>query len=630
MNITSLKNLLFLALLFLNIIKVNSQTPTIKPNIIIFYVDDLGWQDTQLNDLDPQTPWETPNILKFANEGINFTNAYSPAPTCAPSRSAMLTGMHPTKTGVTHVDGGKIPSSEKYSSLVSPFYPLGLKPEDVTIAEVLKTNGYTTGHIGKWHAGDLQSQKSTNQGFDFAFESRGVHQGPNGTVNRSNAFATDNASDPYRLSKEKYPPFSKKNPEGISYPNDDVTEQAISFMENNKKSPFFLYLAHWLVHYPIHTKNKELLQYYCDKLGVDFPKEDIPITTPGQTNPYYGAMITTLDWSLGRVIDYLKATDDQRNPGKKLFETTYIFFSSDNGGCEKRGKEIITDNFPLDKGKHFLQEGGIRIPMIISGPNIPKEKTYNGLINQLDFFPTIVNITKTKITTAESQKLDGLNISGVLFDNQKDIINKDGKPREDLWWHFPHGSDSAMQSAIRSGDYKLYKNHLDNSYSLFQLYKEDKRADIEEKYDIANISGPIVKKLSAKLEQYLKDYNAQYSYKNPLETKNYSGKEKSTLIPIITTDFYDKNSSTAIIEIVTGKTKIKESYALIKIQDETKLKNNEKSSKVKSTYIKIPVQANNNGYKFTAKIPKTALDYVVILIDDNQFMIQSKLTIVSN
>lgn len=606
---------------------LSGQDNSIKPNIIIFYADDLGWQDTQLNNLDTPSPWETPNVLKLAQEGMNFTNAYSPAPTCAPSRCAMLTGMHPTKTGVTHVAGGQIPKQQKYSTMIPPFFPLGLESKDVTIAEVLKTNGYTTGHVGKWHVGSLKTQKSTNQGFDFSFESRGAHTGPSRKQNRINSFATDDANDPYRLSKEKYAPFSDKNPKGISYPNDDVTEQALAFMKKSNKEPFFLYLAHWMVHTPIHTKNRALLQYYCDKLGVDFPKENIPVTTGGQTNPYYGAMVTTLDWSLGKVVDFLKTTNDPRNPGKKLFETTYIFFSSDNGGCEKARKEIITDNFPLDHGKKYAQEGGIRVPMVISGPNIPKGKTYEGLINQLDFFPTLLNITKTNTSVEQSEKFDGLNISGVLFNNEKDILTKEGKPREDLWWHFPHNTDSQMQSAIRSGDYKLYKNHRDNSYSLFRLYEDGKRTDLEEAHNIANQSGDIVKKLSEKLEKYLTDYNAEYPYKNPLETKNYLGKEKAVLVPKIIEDVYDAKSNTATIEIETGKAKIKEAYALIRIQDDH-IKKGRKVPKKSTTYVKIPVKADNKGFKFTAKIPKYAFDYVIILIDENQFMIKSNLKLV--
>lgn len=592
----------------------------VKPNIIIFYVDDLGWQDTQLNNLDEPSPWETPNLLQLANEGMNFTNAYSPAPTCAPSRCAMLTGLHPTKTEITHVAGGKIPAPQN-SVFVPPFYPLGLTPEHYTIAEALKSNGYRTGHVGKWHMGDFESQSSRRQGFDFAFESRGAHQGPKGKDNRVNSFATNEVNDPYRLSKEKYPPFSKISPKGISYPYDEVTEKALEFLDQNKKEPFFLYLAHWLVHAPIHTKNKELLQYYSDKLGVDFPTEDIPVTTPGQTNPFYGSMVTTLDWSLGRVVDYLKKTDDPRNPGKKLFETTYIIFSSDNGGTERWGKEVVTDNFPLDEGKKYVQEGGIRVPTVISGPNIPKKSNFDGLINQLDFFPTILNLTNTQIDKKYTSNFDGLNISGVLLNSKKDILDKTGKGREDLWWHFPHNGVTQMQSAIRSGDYKLYKNLTDGTYELYRLYKDGKRADLEEMHDISKREVAVTNELSKKLEKYLMDYNAQYPYKNPAETKDYLGKEKAIFVPKIIKDVYETKSKKATVQIEKGKSKIIEAYALIKIEDEDEGK---KKGKIKSTYLKVPVETVTEGLLYSFNVPKEAKEYLFILIDENRFMIKGE------
>lgn len=594
----------------------------IKPNIIIFYADDLGWQDTQLNDLDKPCPWETPNIMSLAKDGLNFTNAYSPAPTCAPSRASIITGLHPTKTGVTHVAGGEIPTPSVHSTLVTPFYPLGLKPEDITLAEVLKTNGYKTGHSGKWHMGSLDIQKPTHQGFDFSYEGRGAHQGPKKPDNRITKFATDDKKDPYRLSSEKYPPYSKTHPNGISYPKDEVTEKAISFIDKNKDEPFFLYLAHWMVHYPIHTKNKELLQYYCNKLGIDFPKDPEYVTTPGQTNPYYGAMVTTLDWSLGRIVDFLKNTEDPRNLGKKLYETTYIIFSSDNGGCERHAQEIITDNYPLDQGKKYAQEGGIRVPTIIYGPSVVKGKTYDGLMNQLDLFPTLLNLTQTTASKTITNNLDGLNISNVLKDTSKQIIDKDGKPREFLWWHFPHNSSTSMQSAIREGDFKLYKNYVTNDYSLYRLYQNGKRLDIEEKFNVVHKPEykSIVKKLSKELEETLVKYNAQIPYKNPYEKKDYIGKDKAVFVPKIISDKYNASNREATITIESGKVKIASGYALIKISD------TEKVRKPKSTYIKIPIISGKDHLSFKAEIPKEAKEYIFILIDENDFMIKSKLT----
>lgn len=610
----------FIIIFFISSTIAQKTKKLIKPNIIIFYADDLGWQDTQLNDLDTPSPWETPNIRSLAKDGLNFTNAYSPAPTCAPSRCSIMTGLHPTKTGVTHVAGGTIPSSKKYSTLISPFYPLGLKPEHTTIAEVLKKNGYKTGHSGKWHMGDLKTQKPTSQGFDFSYERRGAHQGTKGKKNRLNSFATSNSNDTYQLSEEKYPPYTKNHPNGISYPKDAVTEEAISFIDKNKNEPFFLYLAHWMVHYPIHTRNKELLKYYCDKLEIDFPKDPGYVTTPGQTNPYYGAMVSTLDWSLGRVINFLKTTRDPRNPDKNLYETTYIIFSSDNGGCERHSKEIITDNFPLNQGKKYAQEGGVRVPTIIYGPNVVKGKNHNGLMNQLDLFPTILDLTQSSTTKIITENLDGLNITNILEDSNKKALDKKGNPREFLWWHFPHNTNSQMQSAIRSDDFKLYKNHATNDYSLYRLYNNGKRLDIEEKFNVINKpeNKLIIKKLSKNLEEKLTKHNAKYPYKNPFEKRAYLGKEKAIAVPKIMKNDYNSQTREATITVEKRKSKIAFGYALIKISDTSK--------KAKSTYIKIPIKSDKKATIFKAIIPKEAQEYLFILIDENQFIIKSSLT----
>lgn len=603
-------------------LSAQEKTSLTKPNVIIFYVDDLGWQDTEINNLDEPSPWETPNIAELAKNGMNFTNGYSPAPTCAPSRCSTLSGLHPTKTGVTHVSGGVMPKAAGKSNYMAPYFPIGLESEHYTIAEALKDNGYRTGHVGKWHAGDGETQNSQNQGFDFAHESRGAHQGPKKPDNRLTAFATHDENDKYQLSDEKYTPFTKDSPNGISYPKDDVTENALKFIDESKEQPFFLYLAHWLVHAPIHTKNKALLKHYSDKLGVDFPTENIPIKTGGQTNPFYGSMVTTLDWSLGRVVDLLKNTDDPRNPGKKLYETTYIIFSSDNGAVEKANGDIVTDNFPLDEGKKYTQEGGIRVPMLISGPSIPKGKTYDGLINQLDFYPTILNLTDSKIPTEYSSDLDGLDISDVLLNQGKAVKDKDGKEREDLWWHFPHNKEDQMQSAIRSGDYKLYKNHIRGNYELYRLYENGKRNDLEEKHDIAERSPKVVKELSEKLEQYLKDYNVAYPYKDPSKTKGDA--ENVASIPKIIADSFNKDSSSISVTLLEGKSNVIECYGLVSFKNLNEVKNNGKPKKIKAPYKKIAVDYDKDKLEYTLNLPEGVTNAGIIFIDENRFMVKSK------
>ena len=159
-------------------------------------------------------------------------------------------------------------------------------------------------HGSAWRNG---SKERLNR---FVDHDRGFHRG---MKDRTKDFAT--ATDrSYPLSKEKYPPVSAKHPDGISYPYDQVTESALKFMEASKEGPFYLNLWHWMVHWPVLTRNGDLLEYYCDRMGYPSPPESGDMTRAGQQNPYFGAMVTSVDWSLGRVVDYLKNTDLVNEP----------------------------------------------------------------------------------------------------------------------------------------------------------------------------------------------------------------------------------------------------------------------------------------------------------------------------
>lgn len=588
----------------------------IKPNIIVFYVDDLGWQDTPLNDIDEPTPWETPNMVELAKQGMNFTQAYSSAPTCAPSRGGLLSGQHPAKTNLTHVLGAGLPAPRnKRTQLIEPFYNDHLADDILTLADALKANGYKTGHVGKWHLGHYASNAPKTAGFDFSFDKRGVHSN---SKQRHKDF--DNAKFP--LSKEKYPPYSEKHPDGIAYPLDLVTENALNFVQTNKEQPFFLYLAHWMVHTPIITKNKALLEYYTDKLGIPFPTTADPVTTAGQTNPYYGAMVTTVDWSLGRLVSLLEQTDDPRNPGKKLIETTYIFLSSDNGGAEKSGKEIITDNFPLDMGKKHTEEGGIRVPMVVAGPTVKKNVSHHGIVNQLDYYPTILALTDSTIAKNDKEKLSGVNLSPVLQDENKPATYDNGEVRENLFWHFPHNSDPSMQSAIREGDFKLTLHHIDNSYSLYRLYKGGKRFDIEEKHDLAKMPeyADVVQQLSKNLAQLLAENNAIFPKLNP---ENAANGVTRLLVPKVASSTFNQADRVAQIKLVPGKTKVKEAYMLLEIAKTKGSDKREKRGKLVITYKKVPVEIDQQQMTVSGVVPKEHEAYVFVLIDENNFLVKS-------
>jgi arylsulfatase A-like enzyme len=586
----------------------------VRPNILIFYVDDLGWQATQLNDVDKPTPYETPNVLKLAEQGMNFPLAYSSAPTCAPSRAGINTGQHPGKLRYTHVSFDTIPKGKSSQELVDPYLGSHLQLDALTLATALRDNGYHTGHVGKWHLG----LSSSLYGFEYSHEERGVHRK---LADRKKGFATADDST-YPLSEQKYPPFSKKKPNGISYPYDDVTESSLKFMAESKDKPFFLYMAHWMVHWPVMTRNGELLEYYCDKLGKPFPPKEDHMTTPGQNNPYFASMVTTVDWSLGRVVDFLKKTDDPRNHGKKLIETTYIIFSSDNGGCTKHGTEVLSDNSPLKYGKVNAEEGGIRVPMIVTGPGIPKGSQFDGMVNQLDYFPTILNLTSSTIPAKAKKELSGLDITPVLLNGAQQIVNEQGAPRENLFWHFPH-ADDAMRSALREGDFKLMKNYKTHDYSLYRLYKNGKRDDLEEMHDLAGEPeyAALVKKLAAKLDSHLAENRVEGPYLNP------AYKNKTAPSAEIAKEAFDAASRQASVELKKAGPTIKTAYVIYRENPKADKKELKASKLDPRIGIKLPAQITADGKTVTAKIPADIAAYCFLLIDANNYQTFSQIKV---
>jgi arylsulfatase A-like enzyme len=277
-----------------------------KPNVVLMYADDLGWQDVKCYDIDKSSPYETPNIDSLATRGVLFRQAYSPAPTCSPSRCAMMSGKHPARLQKTHVLGGQPPTPERSDrdTLMAPWYSGRLGVEEFTLAEALKANGYRTGHSGKWHIAIHHHAfpQPKDHGFDVTFAGRGVNTKM--TPHRLTGFATTDSKDSYGMDEQ-----------GI--PRDEVTVNSIRFMEESKEQPFFLYYATWLVHTPVHTRSKALLDKYCKKLGVTLPDNPEHWTGKGQTNPFYCAMVEELDYHVGRLFAYLDTTEDPRWPGQR-------------------------------------------------------------------------------------------------------------------------------------------------------------------------------------------------------------------------------------------------------------------------------------------------------------------------
>ena len=566
-----------------------------KPNVLLILTDDLGWQDVKCYDVDEPSPFETPNIDKLAKEGVLFWQAYSPAPTCSPTRGAILSGKHPVRLERTNVRGGHppLPFNNK-SELISPWMRGALDSSEITIAESLKSNGYKTGHTGKWHVGIARTDQPlpTEQGFDFSKHGFGAHKR---VKDRTKEFSTTDTSEPYYLDDK-------------GFPFDDITQDGLDFMKENKENPFFLFYASRLVHTPIQTRSEVLLKKYYKKLGLQYPKKQDVWDEAGQKNAYYAAMIEMIDHYTGLLIKYLEETEDPRWPGHMLIENTYVIFTSDNGGMERHTGEIITDNYPLDKGKINAKEGGVRVPLIIKGPTISPNVQSNVMINSVDFYPTILSWTGTK--KQENQILDGADLSTLLDNAPNDsklIIDPwTGSSRNTMMWHFPN---SSMQSTLRIDDYKLVRNYTATeeytSLELYQLYENgSQRVDIEESNNLASIMPDKAKEMDRLLEQRLEKLNARYPFLNPSCKAPLPNKAK---VPTIVNHGIDGN----------------EVWLNYK-------NNGAKVVKAELIYTKnggipgeiwFPVDMKFTSDRVSVTLPKGTTHYVYNLIDENNFLI---------
>jgi arylsulfatase A-like enzyme len=492
------------------------------------------------------------------------------------------------------------------NSFISPWCRGGMDTINVTIAEALKSNGYKTGHVGKWHiaVNHYAFPQPVDEGFDFSShfpgnpQARGVQ---NGMPNRLEGFATNQEKDPYRL-------------DGNGYPRDHVTEEALRFLSENKQDPMFLYYASWLVHTPIQTRSRKLLEKYCEKLGYEFPKDPKGWTLEGQTNPYYCAMVEMIDYYVGKLIGYLEETEDPRWPGHKLIENTYLMFSSDNGGMEGYSNFVFTDNYPLDKGKIHVREGGIRVPFLISGPDIPSGVKSEVVVNGLDFYPTILGWTGTH--NSANQILDGSDLGPLLradpTNSAKVVDVRTNKPRESMFWHFPNGY--CQQSAHLKNGYKLIYNHPyeRQRVELYQLYDATgKRVDWEEAKDVSSEEPEIAESMKQELLAFLKEMNAGMTNYNPSCTKVKmpgAGKFVSVIDQQITNRRvrlrYQENGaklvSAKVIYSLNGDSEDSEWFPL-----EAKM---------------IPVSGKNPA-KVEATLPAKTTHYLYNLVDENNFMV---------
>lgn len=510
----------------------------LRPNIVHILVDDLGWQDVGCyyrDQHDDEPFYETPNLDRIAKRGIRFTQAYSPAMTCAPSRAAYMTGQYTPHNGVYHVNMGcQVPRLRRDSnSMLDPYYVGRLMPGKPVIGNALKQAGYTTSHVGKWHIAGVSGYPSPIQvGFDFSFDHQKSYNDPEiydendeTQANYRGLFAQPKNRLKDAFNDPRFPLLEDDRPYDSMT---DLSQRWIKKVTRDDK-PFFLNLCPSLVHGPVMTRDRKRLAHYCRKLGIPFPTDQGAISDPnkpGHHNPYYASMVDSVDWIIGQIVHTLETTDDPRNNGRKLIDNTYVFISSDNGGAQKLRSwknadskiefEKVTDNAPLREGKSWAYEGGCRIPFLVMGPGIQTGSVNTKTpINLIDLFPTFLAIAGGE---GEKPELDGCNLLPVIKGQNQTPRFTDGKPRDTFYFHYP--VLSAAFSTIRRGPWKLMKNtggslNTAPEIQLFRLYNEDGSSqDLSETTNVASDHPKIAQQMLTDLDRWLKDHKAGVPYKN--------------------------------------------------------------------------------------------------------------------
>ncbi len=436
-----------------------------KPNFVVFLIDDMGWRDIGANG---SRFFKTPNIDRLAAGGMRFTQAYAACAVCSPTRAALLTGKYPARLHLTDWIPGEVPPEG--SKFRVPDWTKRLPLEEVTLAEVLKKEGYATASIGKWHLGGSGKDGSflpQSQGFD---------------VNVAGANVGHPASYfwPYggQGDKCRVPGLAESGGGDGEYLTDRLTAEAVKFIGNSKDRPFFLYLPHYAVHVPLGGR-------------PDYVKEaESEPVTDAQSNAKYAAMVRSVDDSVGAVMAALKEL--------RLDDNTVVMFTSDNGGlCTPGGKNNPTSNLPLRAGKGFPYEGGIREPLIIRAPGLTKPGSVCPTpVITMDLFPTVAALAGAPAGAA----CDGENLVPLLG-------GKGVPAREALYWHYPHywnGGRLTPYSAIREGDWKLIHWYEHDGWELYNLAEDE-----GEQNDLASRMPEKVAALRGKLNAWMKSVDAQ-------------------------------------------------------------------------------------------------------------------------
>jgi arylsulfatase A-like enzyme len=444
----------------------NSHVGATSPNIVFVLADDLGWRDLSCYG----SPFcETPHIDALAASGMKFTNAYSAASICSPTRASIMTGKYPVRTGITdYIPGLK----SKPEQMPTPRTATELNLEEVTLGEMFQAAGYQTFYTGKWHLGG-KGFEPPQQGFEFY-----VGDAQLGQHNRD-----------WQIGGRMTEAFERF-----------VRQQ------RNPQKPFLAMLAFHEPHTPI-LEYPEHIDHFRRKTQT-LPEAPTSHTErDGQTrarqdDPAYGSEVAGLDSYVGQVLKTLEQLD--------LVDNTIVVFFSDNGGLSTKAERGPTNNDPLRAGKGWLYEGGIRVPLIV---RLPGQITAGSVSDQVtascDLLPTLLELAGLPLQP--QQHADGRSLAPVLLGRQATL------PQRPIYWHYPHyhGSTWAPGAAMRDGDWKLIQFDHYHQLELYNLAD-----DLSESKNLAAAEPERVRAMQQQLADWQASVGAIFATPNNMRTEN--------------------------------------------------------------------------------------------------------------
>ena len=430
--------------------------PTENPNIILINIDDLGWTDFSYMG---SKYYETPHIDQLFEHSIYFSNAYSGGSNSAPSRACLMTGQYTPRHGIFTVN-----NSDRGKSHLRKLIPIpnktSLPDGHQTLSRILKDNGYTTFHVGKWHI--------TGNPLDCGFD---VNIGGNHAGHPKSYFS------PYKNA-------DLPNGKDGEFLTDRLAKEAVALIDGTSKDkPFFLYYAPYAVHPPLQAK-AELIKKYEAKTG-----------DKQHNHPVFAAMIESMDESVGQILETVRK--------KGIEENTLIIFTNDNGGIYNLSKQ-----WPLRAGKGSFYEGGIRVPILVyQKGRFDKKQEISTPVMQMDIAPTLLEMLDVK---TDQYLLDGKSLCKLLKNG------KDKKLEErSIYWHFPGYLENGIAestdplfrsrpvSVIRKGNWKLIENYETGKFELYNL-----KDDVSEKTNLVEANPKKVAELKKELYKWKENVKA--------------------------------------------------------------------------------------------------------------------------